>query len=351
MNRFTFHETDCLARELIQFQQRSKSDSRAHDAATWQVDLAINPSNPGMILLYDGDPYAAIGLTRESGGTVVISPPVLLMKQSDQIRDVLYEMLLKQVKRRAFEDGFLRLHVLEQESVDDGTSPQLLIELSFAQVTQILHWEYSIAPGDDEDSVTPLTQFDGYRVRPRSYDIQSYDFAATNMDANRSLLRALEMILECSSDLNGQPLPKAAELLAKWQSIDAKVFACWIGREIAAVMSCAAHTVAPPAFTSSTTAERGSASSLETDVCIEYIGVVPAFRRRQAATWMIEKIPALMLQSSKDSGYPDLPSVTRIRTYSDAFNDPATRLYQKCRFVQVARMQMWCCYLDGMEKN
>ncbi|MDA1230167.1 MAG: hypothetical protein O2856_05285 [Planctomycetota bacterium] len=304
-----------------------------------------------MILLYDGDPCAAIGLTRESGGIVVISQPVLLMNQSDQIRDVLYEMLLKQVKRRAFDDGFLRLRVLEQESVNDGTSAQLLTELGFAQVTEILQWEYSIARGDDEDSVTPLTLCDRNRVSPRSFAVQSCDLSTTNNDGNRSLLRAIELILECSSDLNGQPLPKAFELLAKWQSIDAKVFVCWIGQEIAAVMSCAAHTVVPPALSDATTAERSCRSPVETDVCIEYIGVVPAFRRRQTATGMIERIPALMLQSNKDAAYPDLPKVTRIKTYSDAANDPATRLYQKCRFVQVARMPMWCCHLDGMEKN
>ena len=138
------------------------------------------------------------------------------------------------------------------------------------------------------------------------------------------------------------------------------MFVYRIDQEIAGLMSCVRNSMRSTAAVAPS-----STLTSETNVCIEYIGVVPAFRRRQIASLMISQIPRLFssigetyqpaqrsepgqggvthqpVESDlRDQGCdPDLfgriiSQALRVTAYSDAANTPANCLYQRCGFVQ-----------------
>lgn len=336
MNRFTFHETVALASDLARLLQSQDIDPLVGDSATNDAARPTTAHFPGIILLYDNRPCAAIGYTREPGGTVLISEPIVLLDASDEIHRALCERLLKQVKRRTAADGFQRIHFLQQESAGDVQFERLLTEQGFVQKARIIQWEWSLTTGNRDGS--------GTRMKPKektsSPDDQCtkpfHNFAATDGASTHELRNAIDAILECSEDLASQAVPTADALLAGWQHLQAKVFVCRIEQEIAGVMSCATNSI---------TAAKVPSTGMppETNVCIEYIGVVPVFRQRQVASLMIRQIPKLMSMDTGCGKDGFLSRALKVTAYSDAANTPATRLYQRCGFVQTITRPLWRC--------
>ena len=311
---------------------------------------------PSIVLLWENRPCAAIGYLPESTGTLLVSEPVVFLDAAGEVHRALCGQLLEQVNRRAVSGGFQRLHLLLPASAGDTSFERLLMERGFVQTTRIVQWDISVAASDPCSPQNRST-------------IQLYDFAA-NSPAACEIQSAIDAILECSEDLTSQPPPIAAELLTKWQRLQAKVFVYRIDHEIAGLMSCVTNPIKSAAAPSTTLASKAN-------VCIEYIGVVPAFRRKQIASVMIRRIPTLLSsfddthnQSSPKfetghgplthhSGESQLPDegrgpdrISRIVTqaltvtaYADAANTPANSLYQSCGFVQTTRHHLWCCDL------
>ena len=336
MNRFTFHETVALASDLARLLQSQDIDPIVGDSATSGAARLTTAQFPGTILLYDNRPCAAIGYTTEPGGTVLISEPVVLLDVPDEVHRALCDQLLKQVKRRTATDGFQRIHFLQQESAGDVLFERLLTEQGFVNTATIIQWEWSLATENRDGS--------GARMKPKektsSPDDQCtkpfHNFAATDCASARELRQAIDAILECSEDLASQSPPTAEALLTGWGHLEAKVFVCRIEQEIAGVMSCATNTI-----TAATV--RSTALPPETNVCIEYIGVVPVFRRRQVASLMIRQIPKLMSMDTGCGKNGSLPQALKVTAYSDAANTPATHLYQRCGFVQTVTRPQWRC--------
>jgi len=336
LNRFTFHETVALASDLARLLQSQDIDPLTGDSATSGAARPTTAHFPGIILLYDNRPCAAIGYTREPGGTVLISEPVVLLDASDEVHHALCDQLLKQVKRRTAADGFQRIHFLQQESAGDVLFERLLTEQGFVNTARILQWELSLVTDNRDDS--------GARQKPgekTSSPVNQctkpfHNFAATDCAAARELRHAIDAILECSEDLASQSPPTAEALLNGWQHLQAKVFVCRIEQEIAGVMSCATNTITAATIPS-------TALPPETNVCIEYIGVVPVFRRRQVASLMIRQIPKLMSMDTDCGKNGFWSRALKVTAYSDAANTPATRLYQRCGFVKTTTRPLWCC--------
>ncbi len=333
LNRFAFHETD------IPF--------------------------PSILLLRDNRPCAAVGYLRECTGTIVVSEPVVFLDTSGDVRRALCGQLIGQVRRRAVSEGFQRLHLLLPASASATSIEGLAAEHGFVQAADIFQWESTVAA---RDQCSP----------PDRSKFPLYSFPANDVASAGEIQRAIAAILACSEDLAGQPQPTAAELLTKWQRMQARLFLCRSGPEIAGLMSCVTNSIRSGGATVSS-----AAWISETNVCIEYIGVMPAFRRRQIASLMIREIPVLLslegdshrrasqrlaawqgpvtLHPDETGGSdqiidPDTlsevaPQALRVTAYSDAANTPANGLYQRCGFVQITRLRLWCCDLGKVHDD
>ncbi len=345
MSRFTFHETDTLTSDLARLLKAEDTDAVACDATNYPASCRTTEF-PGIILLYDHRPHAVIGYTREPCETVAISEPVVLLEATAEVYRAFCGQLIEAVKRRAVSDGARRLQLLLPVSKCDAGLPRVLTEHGFMSTTDIVQWD--------------LTAAVDRCLSPDRSIIQRYDPAASNISCAREIQSALDAVLECSEDLASQPHPTAAELLTRWQRMGAHVFVYRIGHEIAGLLTCVTHPIL-----SAVAPITGTTSHSDTNVCIEYIGVVPAFRRRQIASLLIRELPTL-LSSICDS---DSPASERLETeqsshrlngiqsqglkvtaYSDAANAPATSLYERCGFVRTINRHLWCCDLARNER-
>ena len=340
MSRFTFHETDTLTSDLARLLQAQNTDAVGGDSTQSPAARRTQTVFPGIILLDDHHPCAAIGYTREPCETIVMSEPVVLLEATDAVYQALCGQMIGAVKRRAVFEGARRLHILIPRSAENAVSEQLLTELGFVCATEIVQWDLTL-PMVDRCS------------QPNHSLIQLYDFSASTAASALEIQFALDAILNCSEDLSSQPHPTAAELLTRWQRMQAHVFVCRCEERIAGLITC----VSIPILSAAATVP-GTTSPSDTSIGIEYIGVVPAFRRRQIASLLIRQIPTL-LSSICDARSPvserlepqqdtyrlkgiELQGL-KVAAYSDAANAPANSLYQRCGFVQTVRRHLWCC--------
>ena len=347
-----------LASDLARLLQTQNTDALFRDSTASAAARRMTGQFPGIILLYDDRPCAAIGYIREPCETIAVFEPVVLLDATTDVYRALCGLLIGQVKRLAIPEGFQRVRLLIQASAGDARLDQMLTEHGFVPATDIVRWDLSVVVSDQ----CPL---------PNRGTFELYDFTA-NPAAAREIQLAIDEILECSEDLTSQPQPSAAELLSGWQRIQAYLIVYRIQQDIAGIMSCVTNP-----NKSAMTAIPSATLPSEADVGIEYIGVVPAFRRRHIASLMIGQIPKLLSSvcdapsecdlrietehgpvahhggeseladrgSGPDRFSRNLPQAMRIAAYSDSENTPANCLYQRCGFVQTIRHHLWCCDL------
>lgn len=329
MSRFQFFESEMLASDLHRLLQTSDSDSLS---AAVDVKLATNETEcfPGTILLHDNRPCAAIGYTREPGGTVTISEPVVLLNTSDKVCQAVCDELLKHVKQQAAATGVQRLHFLQRESADAAKFASKLTAHDFVHLTDILQWE--------------LTAAERQAPQPEKCEFQFLNASANAATDICRLQRALDAILKCSDDLRHQPLPTAAELLGRWQQMKVSVIVCCFEKQIAGLIACAAQSFR------AIISEAGESPS-EANMCIEYIGVVPEFRRQKIASLMIDHVSTRSNFDDNASHFRPSSHTLKISAYSDSANSPAQGLYVRCGFTQTARMPLWCCDLEARGRN
>jgi ribosomal protein S18 acetylase RimI-like enzyme len=344
LSRFTFHETDRLTSDLARLLRAQHAGGLACDSTNDPASCGTTAEFPGIILLYDDRPCAAIGYTREPRETFGICEPIVLQEATADAWRALAEPLIRAVKRLAISEGVRRLQALLPATADDSVFRELLTKHNFSCEIAIVQWDFSVTLGDRY----PL---------PTQSEIQHYDFAASTTAAALEIELALAAVLESSEDLRSQPQPTAAELMMLWQRMQAQVFVYRMEEKIAGLIACMKQSMRSMAAT-----DPADITSAETNICIEYIGVTPAFRRRQIASRLIHHIPAL-LTSVQDAHMPPdedletwraaelrkrvLPQLTTVTAYSDAANTPANSLYRRCGFVQSGNRQLWCCDLAG----
>jgi len=349
LNRFSFHETDCLAHDLAKLMPQTTIAFEAEFDAARFAPSESPTAFPGIVLLYDGRPCAAMGYSREPSSTVVISPPIVLIDATDDIRRDIYGVLLRRMMQRSVQTGFLQINFLQHDSSVDSLFLSLLAERSFVPAATILQWELSTSPGsaahqaDLQNSNTP--------VKPRHGDctLHRFDITNTEDDEVHEVQTALDAILRSSDDLPSQPRPRSDELLERWQALQASILMCRTQGKIAGILSYVKCMATEPAreIQKACAAEAVSKSYLS----LEYIGVVYEFRRRQLASWLIGQM-RLLHQSVRSVEYRSVSDVTAVKAFSDAANSPATALYESQGFVLAAEMQLWCCELksDQSEK-
>lgn len=342
LSRFTFHETDTLTSDLTRMLYPQQTNPIRCDSENSPAACGTMAEFPGIILLYDHRPCAVIGYSRDTGATIGISEPIVLQKATDDVYRALFGQMIRAVSRRALSEGARRLQVLLPASADDRVTGPLLTEHGFFCAADIVQWDLSVAAGNRH---TP----------PDQCTVQHYDFATGRMTAHSEIQVALDAILKCSDDLSNQPQPTAAELLSRWHRMQAQVFVCWMEEAIAGLIACVTN---PPLSLAATLPENTSTSDM--NISIEYVGVVPVFRRRQIASSLIRRIPALFAavydaqsprsEVCKTRHIPVGQNRThlqalRVTAYADAANTPANSLYLRCGFVHSISRRLWCCEL------
>lgn len=349
LNSFAFHETDSLAQDLAKLLQQPMIGSDVECNAARQTPGKSSAAFPGIILLYDGHPCAAISYARESDATVVVAPPVSLIDATSDVRSNLYEVLLKRVKRISVDAGFLQMNFLQHDSSVESVFLSLLAEQRFVPAAKILRWELPTSPESaaHQSAVHNLEM----RIDNVHVDCTLHRFDMTNADADEihEIQSALDAILSHSDDLPYHPRPQADHLLAKWQTMEANIFTCRMQGRIAGILSCVAcmATESVSEIQKACVAESLSESYLS----LEYVGVVPEFRRRQLASWLIGQMKLLLHQSVSDVACETVSAVTTVKAFSDAANAPATALYQSQGFALAAEMQLWCCKLNNEQSE
>ena len=343
LNRFSFHETDFLANDLAKLLRQPDIGSEAEIDASRIAPYKSHAAFPGIIVLHDGRPCAAMSYSREPGATVVVSQPVVLIHATDHVRRNLYDVLLRRIQKGSVEFGFLQMNFLKHDSFNDLLFMRLAAERGFVPSASISQWELSILCGSAERQADLKNSDKPLELGQRDRTVHRFNITDTNGDEVREVQTALDAILRCSDDLPSQPRPLAVELLAKWQSIGANIFTCRVQGKIAGILSCVECT----ATDSTTEIDKGgiAESGSRKYASIEYIGVVREFRRQQSASWLIGQIPLLLHQNGQGVTQASRPAVTIVTAFSDAANSPATGLYQSRGFVRVAAMQLWCCDL------
>ena len=344
---FSFLETEFLTRDLAELMRVPNQVAALDAAADRSADSAAIALFSGIILLHDDCPYAAIGYSKEPCSTMVLSMPIVLADVSDKIRRDLYDLLLDRVGQVSVAEGLTRMNFLQDNlSDDDAAFMSLLAERGFDPSTDILQWQLSIARDDPNcPSSTPAQQD---TTNCSDFSVRRYDSVKANVDESVRFEAALQAILQCSMDLTSQPRPQAVDIIAKWRTLQTRVFVCHIDGTIAGIISCVETKALNPSIDITTEGQIDSASS-ELQVCVEYIGVVPEFRCRHVASWLIGQIPKLMQTNGDNAGSSEASVATVLKAFSDAANEPATRLYQRCGFLLASKMRLWCCELRNVQ--
>ncbi len=295
---------------------------------------------PGIVLLHDGRPCAAMGYSREPCSTVAIFPPVVFFDANDHVRCRLYDTLLNRIVHRFVEDGFRQINFLQQDSSIDAIFLRLLAEQRFVPAARILQWELSASLGFAAQRADLQNQDTPVELRHGDRTIHRLDIAKAEADDVREVQTVLDAILRSSDDLLNQPRPQAYELLRKWQAIHASVFTCRTQGKIVGILCCVASMATNPAT------EIKKKCDVESYLSLEYIGVVREFRRRGLASWLIEQM-RLRHQSVRDMASESASVVPPVKAFSDAANAPATAFYLSVGFNLAAEMQLWCCQLKN----
>lgn len=329
MSRFTFHAANDLSGDLKRLMETPGSHTIPAEGSSTEKGF------PGLVLLYDHRPCAAVGYTRESHSTAIMSKPFVFLEASEDICTTLREQLIKQAKTQLSSEGLRFLQFLIDASAEGAEFGQELTKHGFAHAADVLQWERTIAPGQPHEMATQArpgeaNELGTVPVLNRSRD---YQYATAEAIPEKNLQDALEAILSCSDDLSGLPRPTADQLLAKWSQVGASVVVASCDQEVAGIIAYAVVSEKPDRLPRPD----------ETVVCIEYIGVAPAFRRRHVASELIDRIPKLPgLDSTRRS-----TRSLRIRAFSDQENFSATRLYQSQGFSQTNQMELWHCDLNS----
>ena len=348
LNRFSFHETDCLAQDLAKLLQQAtafKAASESCQNSSWSPSSS-RAVIPGIILLYSNQPCAAIGYSIEPSETVTISSPVILIDASDHVRRELCEVLLNRLKQRSVEAGFRQINFLQLDSDIDPVFMTLLAEQSFLPAARILQWKLATSTSSAEQQIARNRSDTTIARRQDDYTIHRFDMTHADTREVCQVQSALNVILKSSDDLPGQRRPQADELLARWHSLQAHVFTCRMHGSIAGIISLANCAGLGSDFDN----VMASAAESESYVSLEYIGVVSEFRRRKLASWLIAQIPLLLGSdignaTADKAATRDETSAASVKVFSDAANTPASALYQNLGFHVVGEMSLWCCPL------
>ncbi len=285
------------------------------------------PLLSGAILHSDRLPVAAMGFAAESDRTLTITDPVFLQNVPTNVRQQWTLRLLKEVLQEAKKNGSRLIRCLQPVDADASVieMTQTLTESGFLQQARIVILEKSTSDDRLQEMFGAQTS-EAETGSSFIVDLLTATQWSGDADSEAVFKVVLRQVLADSMDLRRLPPPEVHELLEDWSRQQASMVLVRQGEQIIGL--CA----------STMGSEQNSAGSASTTALIQYIGVVPGFRRTGIASNIIALLPKLL--SSAHS--PESQTILRLKVFCDAGNQPARMLYLRSGFEMTGELDVWC---------
>ena len=323
-HRFQCRITRDLAGEL------ASSNGTAPDELTFATDRT---RFGGVILQSGGRGVAAMGFSHEPDRTLAITDPLFLQPTPTGIRQQWTGWLLRIVFQYAEKNGSRLLRSLQpvETATSESWMTQTLASSGFtkrAGVAVLEKWTSAVPVPvtlDHQESA-------GGSARTGEPDPSTVMdvLAATQWPGNAATEGALKAVLRAilteSMDLPHLPVPDVDEMLTGWR------------RQQAEIVLVRQHGKAVGVCVVSVDSEPIPAAQVSPAAIILYIGVIPEVRRTGIASHLVALLPGLLSGAQQ----PQSRAITGLKTYCDAGNQPARRLYARCGFNVSGELDVWC---------
>ncbi len=317
-NRYHCRITSDLAGKL------AASAGTAPDVAPVGAD---RPQLSGVILHCDGLPVAAMGFATESDRTLTITDPVFLQIVPTNVSQQWIHWLLQAVFQEAKKNGCRMIRCLQPINHEASVSgmTQTLAESGFLQQARIVILEKCRSDVRVQEMFGAQTSV---AVTGSSFvgDVLTATQWSRDADSEAVVKVVLQQILADSMDLQRLPPPQVDDLLEDWRRQQAIIVLVRQGEQMIGL--CA----------STMSAEQNPEGSASSTALIQYIGVVPGFRRTRIASNIIALLPKLL----SDADQPESQTILRLKVFCDTENQPARMLYARCGFEMSGELDVWC---------
>ena len=296
----------------------------------------------GVILHFSGRPVAAMGFAARAEGTLTISEPVFLQIHPTDARQQWTCWLLHVVIQEAETTGCRTLRCVQpvDTAASESWMTRTLTESGFVKQARTVVLEKCASEVHEHKTIREQETDDGPgRLAQRGSSVVTEVLKATqwsgNADSEVMLRSVLQHILAESMDLQRLPVPEVEDLLEDWRSPQATIV----------FVRQRGQTVGLCSFV--TDMEQASDGSATTMVLIQYIGVLPGFRRTGIASNLIESLPGFLSGDYQ----PECLTMMRLKVFCDTENHPARSLYASCGFEESGELDVWYRSCDSARQS
>ena len=286
----------------------------------------------GVILYFSGRPVAAMGFAMRADRTLTISDPVFLQIYPADARQQWTCWLLDAVIQEAESTGCRALRWVQPDdtAASESWMSRTLAESGFVKLARTVVLEKCTLEFPEHEAFREQQTDDGPgRFAQRGSFLVAAVLKATqwsgHADSEEVLRALLRQILGESMDLQRLPMPEIDDLIEDWRSQQATIVFVRQGGLAIGLCSCV------------TDMEQASDGSATTMVLIQYIGVLPGFRRTGIASNLIESLPEFLSRDYQ----PECGTMLRLKVFCDTENHPARSLYASCGFEESGELDVW----------
>ncbi|MEZ6043530.1 MAG: GNAT family N-acetyltransferase [Planctomycetaceae bacterium] len=282
------------------------------------ISTPIGTDFSGLIALQDGRPSIAVGYSFEPDNTLSLTLPIWLNNHAvSELKELIGECI-----RMASEAGLKGAHCLAP--ISESFQIETLRLAGFRKAATVV----SVARRPVGIQLNHL-QNRGERETDSEIEWNAQPLSP-KMFAQRSddIVAALEEILSNSTDLLQIPRPSPDELEAVWGQKNGIVVTGCIGNHV-----CAIACVSLNNDQSYLRGESGGNTFPAPFACIEYIGVVPKYRRRRLGRRLLEECDRVFGDWISENKFG--LHVGSTMAFVDSSNEPAMQFYARCGFVSV----------------
>ena len=288
---------------------------------------ADRPQLAGVILHCDGLPVAAMGFATESDRTLTITDPVFLQIIPTNIRQQWTHWLLQAVFQEAEKNGSRIIRCLQPVDTEASViwMTKTLAESGFLQQAGIVILEKCTTDVGVQETFTAQTS-EAETGSSFVADVLTATQWSGDADSEAVLKVVLLQVLAESMDLQRLPSPEVDDLLENWRRQQAIMVLVRQGEQVIGLCAIAKGS------------EQISEGSASTTALIQYIGVVPGFRRTGIASNVIASLPKILSGAHQ----PESQTIMRLKVFCDTENQPARMLYARSGFEMTGELDVWC---------
>ncbi len=316
-DRFSIRVTNDLAGDLAALSAGVFLEKRGDESRP------ALPLQQGVMLCFEDHPVAAMGFAVELNRTLTITDPVFLRPGSTNTRERWTRRLLAMMTQKAGKIGCETLRSLQPVGAPASRPwmPRVLAESGFLKRAGIEGLETRI-PASGEHS-TAIRRDDEERIGP-GFSMELLTASQRSGGLRVALPDIVRQILADSHDLKELPHPDADHLVADWVLHQSTIALLLRKKTIVGVCVCAMQR------------DQSAQGSVSVSVLIQYLGVLPEFRRTGVAASAIAALPEILSR-----GCVTEAPISRLRVFCETANEPARALYAKCGFETCSEFSVW----------